>query len=420
MLTIFKDLTTYSISSIFTTLPITNIWDTIYKKKTNFFCLLIFYIYGILSIWIPQKLRIIVCVIVSYILVKVYYHETWSKSLNGVLVQSLMTMFSELFITIVSSAIFKDNLLLFLSSRRGILTISILVGIIIFVATKLKIPVFIYDILNKITNSIKTKKKLLYIISVMIIINVITYYGYYNYNINSVLIVNTISIFIYTMTLFYIFKIDNFASKLKDKYHYNLNALTENEKIISEYRTNSHEFKNTIRTIKHMIEIDDPQVLNFINSTLKELNTNDKKILEISSKIPLNGLKSLVHSKLILMKENKIKYSVYVDKKIKDLSIDDDTIRDICKIIGIFLDNAIEEVKKYKTKKINIYMYQDKDLFIEISNNYQNLSFKSKKGKDRGYGLKLVEQIIDNNKKLINTKRITNNIFTQTLQIKST
>ena len=71
---------------------------------------------------------------------------------------------------------------------------------------------------------------------------------------------------------------------------------------------------------------------------------------------------------------------------------------------------------------INIDFHISKDkLSILISNNYirkdnnqiDNQLFKSKKGIGRGYGLKLVKKIVDDNNKITNSKEISKNVFIQ-------
>lgn len=422
MSTIFKDIITLTFGPFISTIALITLWNTLNNdKKKHIFSFAFMYIFGIINnTFVPRNIKAIVYIIGSFITVKLTYKNKISKCINTVLVQALVSALCELIIMIPLSIFANENIYNFLSTRKGEVIVDVMLGTIVYLCAKSKIPSYLNNFINKTTKSIKDNKKLLFTIIFIISVNSISYFTVNHYNTYVILIVNIVLIIIYTLVIFYLFKIENNSIQINNKYNFNLNVLMENEKILKEYKTNSHEYKNTIRTIKNMIEINDPNVLDFINSTIKDLNSNDKKILEESSKIPLSGLKSLVHSKLTLMKENKIKYSIYIDKKIKNLSINNDTTLDICKIIGVFLDNAIEEVKNNKVKKINIYMYQDKDLFIEISNNYQNISFKSKKGKNRGYGLKLVEQIINENSILSNERRITNNIFTQILKIKST
>ena len=106
----------------------------------------------------------------------------------------------------------------------------------------------------------------------------------------------------------------------------------------------------------------------------------------------------------------------------------DDLILSICKILGVFLDNAIDEVKKLRKKNIDIEFYiMDNYLNIDITNNFKgNLELNklgvknyTTKGNGHGYGLVLVNKIISENySTLINEKSVNGDRFTQTLKIK--
>ena len=131
------------------------------------------------------------------------------------------------------------------------------------------------------------------------------------------------------------------------------------------------------------------------------------------------------------MKECNIQYELEISKDVRTVdlinNIDDFIMLDICKRIGVYTDNAIQEVEKLEEKYINIEMYLDNsDLIISISNNYSGIieldkiedSGYTTKEAGHGYGLTLAKQIVDNNKKLSNKKMITQDTFTQMLKIK--
>ena len=99
---------------------------------------------------------------------------------------------------------------------------------------------------------------------------------------------------------------------------------------------------------------------------------------------------------------------------------------DICKIVGVFLDNAIEEVKRDSNGSISIELYLANDKFnISIANTFEGLIDLEKmsekkyttKGKNRGYGLTLVKEIIERNNKLKNIRKVNDNVFIQILEI---
>ena len=83
--------------------------------------------------------------------------------------------------------------------------------------------------------------------------------------------------------------------------------------------------------------------------------------------------------------------------------------KEILKIIGILLDNAIEALENEKNKFINIEISIKRNVFdIKIENscstdididNIMKLGY-STKGKDRGYGMSLIKDILKQQKSI--------------------
>ena len=131
------------------------------------------------------------------------------------------------------------------------------------------------------------------------------------------------------------------------------------------------------------------------------------------------------------MDKLKIKYKLNISRDVRTtdlINLDEDIILKICKILGVFLDNAIEAVKHLKKKEIFIEIYSlNNYLCIDITNNFKgNLDLDkisntkyTTKGDGHGYGLTLVNDILsEDNNKLENEKSINRDTFTQTLKIK--
>jgi len=168
----------------------------------------------------------------------------------------------------------------------------------------------------------------------------------------------------------------------------------------------------------------------YIDSMVENKYNDDEKLFFDMSVIPSGGLRATIYSEVIKIIDNKIGYNLDIDKRIKTIDLielDTNTIIDICKIIGVFIDNAIDEVKKLKKKNIQISLYlEDNKLCIKISNNYKgkididkiNNQGYTTKGNNHGYGLSLVKNIIDNNKTLEHKTEINSNSFSQVILIK--
>jgi two-component system sensor histidine kinase AgrC len=216
-----------------------------------------------------------------------------------------------------------------------------------------------------------------------------------------------------------------------DKYNTTLNSLKEYEDILDKYRISTHENKNQLLTIRNMLPKTNKKIISYIDKIVEnKLKDNDKIIAE-TTKIPAGGLRGLIYSKILLMEELNIKHELFVSKEVKTVDlinkIDDYTMLDVCKIIGVYLDNSIQAVEKIKLKYISIIIDINNNFVeISISNNYKGKieldllelkGYTSKNG-NHGYGLTLAKEIIDKNKKLSNEKFISKNIFTQKLKIK--
>ena len=163
---------------------------------------------------------------------------------------------------------------------------------------------------------------------------------------------------------------------------------------------------------------------------MKEKYEDNEKLLFKTSVIPSGGLRATIYSEILKIIDNKIQYSLNIDKNLKTIDfieMDTDSIIDICKIIGIFIDNAIDEVQYLKEKNILISIFLEGDfLCIKVSNNYGRIIDINKifdegyttKGKGHGYGLFLVKKIIEKNKNFEIKTEISKNYFSQTLFIK--
>ena len=118
------------------------------------------------------------------------------------------------------------------------------------------------------------------------------------------------------------------------------------------------------------------------------------------------------------MDKLKIKYKLNISRDVRTtdlIDLDEDLVIKICKILGVFLDNAIEAVKGLKKKQIAVEMYAiDNDLCIDITNNFKgNLDINkiseakyTTKGDGHGYGLTLVNQIINDEAGKLENERV--------------
>lgn len=208
-----------------------------------------------------------------------------------------------------------------------------------------------------------------------------------------------------------------------------LSFIKKYEVEIDNQRTFMHETKNQFLTIKSKIidKESDKKVVEYID----EIINDDRKVKysEYSklNHLPSNGIKGLLYFKISAAQDNDIKVGINVSKRIEDSflgNLDSLTFNQIGKILGVYLDNAIEGAANSKDKMIGIEIFQSNmQIKFVISNSYnkeERILGRSSKGQGRGYGLLLVNSIINGNQKFSTSTEITDDLYVKKLVINKT
>ena len=379
----------------------------------------------------PESFRIIfniaLCIFLSHICLPKKLKES---CILGILVY-FVTLVSEIFYVILSLPIVSQKIFM-LENYWLVFVQNMFVGFI-----QVLISYYIgkkdwYAKLVDATNKIRSKQIVVFSLLLVVLFNFfiwITYFASKNLYNNGLftLVGSSISIFS-AIFLFIYLKTNSSYKEVSEKYDLSLKSIEEYERMIDNSKLNNHETRNQFMTIRNMSK--NKKITNYIDTLLdNKINDNEQLLSEVS-RLPKGGIRGLVYSKLLDMQEKKINYNLLIDKKIsitKFSKIEDNLIVDICKILGVFLDNAIEAVELLKEKDIVIEIYADKkDIVFSITNNFEekleldelSTTKYSTKGKGRGYGLSLVKGIINKSNKLENSTEIYEDNFTQNLKIK--
>ncbi|GAA0125272.1 sensor histidine kinase [Clostridium sp. ATCC 25772] len=217
-----------------------------------------------------------------------------------------------------------------------------------------------------------------------------------------------------------------------DKIHLkNLREYTSNlESVYAGVRKFRHDYINIISSMAGYIDEGDMVGLKkFFNENIaplsEEMNSNNFKLCVLKN-IEILELKGIVSSKMIVAKEKGINLSIDVFDPIKEVKMN---ILDLCRVVGIILDNAIEASLQCEKPFLKLGIIKKKrSILIIVINNYKDvlppisklfLRGFSTKGANRGLGLSNLREVLDKYENVIFDIELNNGEFMQTLEIYS-
>lgn len=410
-----------------------NIWNKLSNTKLSFksirtwIYILITTLLTLLNYFLTDFFKFINITLIFIIIYKIAYKADIRDSIVAPLISQTIYLICESIYVCIFFYIFKDSMYDFINNYFGAFISNFVVSLLAFLVSRFK---FIYKfsiILRNLFRKVSEIKILFLAISILYVYSIFAFNIYYGSDPKFMILLSA-SIAILAFILIYMFlKSQDEYYSLRDRYNSSLLSLKELENSIMEHRIDNHENRNHLLTIRNMTT--SKKVIKFIDSIINNNINDNKRVMKDASIIPSGGLRGLIYSKLLVMNNKNIEYELDVASSVRViymLEYDDDTILDICKIVGIFLDNAIEEVETISDKYIVIEMYKENSIItISVTNTYDNTKeikdiYKtgySTKGKNHGYGLSLVKKIVNKNYKLKTHCEISENEFTQILSI---
>lgn len=401
-----------------------------FKKWQSYLYILICITVPTISyIFVNNAIRMLLYVIVVSIGSKFLFHQGIKRTVVSVVISQFITTISEILFLIGIAVFTTLNANELVQTFHGSLFMHIVISILTYIQIKIScIKRLCIQLLNWIEN-ISYKQLAIIIVVLVCIINFILVSVYYKVNLIFLVMLNSLII---TFVSFTVYKVVEQQS-LNVQYRTENDALQDSlhtyENLVDHHRVISHENKNQLGVIKQMVESDDKTVVQYIEKLIKQTYKKDESLLEKTKRIPSGGLQGIIYQKLLLMKEKDIPYALNIsrDIKISDFKkLDMDTNIDLCKIVGVFLDNAIDEVKRVDNKKIIVDVYmEDGNFCIKVTNDYgpgidfskiDNKGYTTKED-GHGYGLSLVKEILERNHRFTNLRTITGKTFGQIIMV---
>ena len=239
-------------------------------------------------------------------------------------------------------------------------------------------------------------------------------------------LINLFVLFLFFLMAILYFKENMKSKEMSDKYNELLSTVDTFEKELITKRKIIHDFKNQLIVINGYA--DNPEKLKaYLSEIIKDQrNIPNSKLLLNVEKLP-SGLKGLIYYKFSNLYSN-INVSIDIKNSLKKYeSISPKLNKDCLKILGVFIDNAIEAVKNEKEKYINLeFIKQKEQIIITVRNtctsrvNIKDLTKNgfTTKGKNHGYGLSLVSDIVRKDDSLDIKFECDDDIFSATFVIR--
>lgn len=361
------------------------------------------------------------------IIYKFIFQINLSKAIITMVLVYLVYFAADIIVGITISSIFgavamRNNDYLFIVSNLLVSTLAIIISSI----SSIKQKIIIY--IDKIENS-KYYNKFLFLLLIFIVLSLILYNISVAAKLNTSYFIDVIVMFLFFVIAYIFVDERNSRDKINEEYDRLMEYVENFENWIDEEQLNNHEHKNQLAVIRTMAK-SNKKITNYINNILKDsFDTEDSWFNEIKY-LPTGGIKGLLYYKLILTKKEKINVCLSVSRDIEKYVsyIQNSELNNISKLLGIYLDNAIEATKMSSKKIISIEIYpMNSNLNIVISNTYDgdidlkkiNKKGYTTKGKGHGKGLYFANKIIKKSDTLDSEVSLINDYYVQKIIIKS-
>lgn len=239
-------------------------------------------------------------------------------------------------------------------------------------------------------------------------------------------VANTIIMIIFIILSYLFIKSKNNYSELSQNYD-NLFTYVQNfEDWIEKEQLNRHEYKNQLAVIRCLTK--EKKVKDKIDEILEDNINIEGNVVSKLKFLPKGGIKGLVYYKAAIAQKEKINLTVDVDLETNSIlnRLSEQDVRVLCKLIGIYFDNAIEAAVETRKKSVLLEVYEIKDkVTIVLSNTFKkhdnfkdrNKKGVSSKGEGHGNGLYFASKLVASNKWLESKQEVIDNYYIQQLII---
>lgn len=388
-------------------------------------------IYGIIANYTDGTIKSLCLCCLYFTLFKSIFKISYIETIFLAFLYVILIMIPDILILVFSFLVLKIPTELFYAQFAEKIVATIIVNIIFIIL------VYIFrKPLRKILklSSIINKEIISYTILTLGCVLVVFYNAMADVKIISKnFLVSIIIMIVFVIILYSLIRQKMENDKIVEKYDKLLEFIKKYEVIIEEQREARHESKNQLITIKSRIlnKVKGEEIIKYVDSILKDHKSYNEDKYGKFQYLPANGIKGLFYYKSMEAEEKEINLSINIGKRVENsvmskLSTED--FKQLGRLIGVYIDNAIEASSVSEEKKIGIEIYtHDENVIIIIMNTYAGEIDEesvgkvrySTKGNNRGYGLMLVNKILSNSKRFVAERTVTDKLYIQKLIIKN-
>lgn len=238
--------------------------------------------------------------------------------------------------------------------------------------------------------------------------------------------VNIIVMLIFFVLSYLFIKSKNNYDKLNVEYE-NLFTYVQNfEDWIEKEQLNRHEYKNQLAVLRCLTT--EKKVKDKIDEILEDNINIEGQVVHQLKMLPKGGIKGLMYYKAAIAQKNKINLTVDVSLEIRSLlnKLSEKDIKVICRLIGIYFDNAIEAARETRKKEVLVEVYEiDDHVTFIFSNTFKkpknfedrNKKGVSSKGEGHGNGLYFASKLIAENPWLSSKQEVIDKYYIQELKV---
>lgn len=359
------------------------------------------------------------------------YKQIFNLNLNNSIIANILVFALLLIGDVLAYAII--NMIFLIKEFRDQWIIIIVSNILITIITiaifninklKVKLQEFYINISSKPAIS-----NIIFFLLLILIISIIIYNLCLNIKMNKDILINIgITIILTSLTIIFINN-KNEYTKLSNNYDELFIYIQNFEDWIEKEQLNRHEYKNQLAVLRCLTK--EKKVKNKIDEILEDnINIEGQAVTNFKS-LPKGGIKGLMYYKSAIAQKYKINLTTDVSIEDKGVltKLTEQEIRTLCKLIGIYFDNAIEAAAESRKKNVTIEIYELKDkvniVFSNTFKKHKNIKDRNKKGvsskgEGRGNGLYFASKLIKENSWLEEKQEIIDNYYIQELTVHNT